>query len=268
MIIFVSYSRKDARDIANLLNINLSSFNYDIFTDFDDIRAGENWSNSIEENISKCDIFVVIVTYGALHSPHVEREVLQAQREKKTIIPCFYRSVLNTDIKWRLNDIQGVEFSDKYELARDLYPKVYHDSSSKSIDRNPPSKVAYHGSSSKSKYRNPPSISPQIDTSSLALFPTEESKILLVKGIDLSVTKNKNEEALEYFNKVLQISPHNYFALHFKGMVLSSQGKYQDALECYDKVLQINPNYTAVQGVRELALKYRNKKFGLFRFFR
>ena len=45
----------------------------------------------IEENISNCDIFVVIVTDGALQSPYVEREVLQAQRDKKQLFHVFIK---------------------------------------------------------------------------------------------------------------------------------------------------------------------------------
>ena len=93
MKIFVSYSRRDAGDFANQINRHLSCFKYDIFTDVDDIRGGDVWSKTIEENISNCDIFVVIVTNGSLHSPHVEREVLQAQREIKKTNPCFFRNI-------------------------------------------------------------------------------------------------------------------------------------------------------------------------------
>ena len=124
MKIFVSYSRRDAGDFANQINRHLSSFNYDIFTDVDDIRAGDIWSNTITSNISNCDIFVVIVTRGALQSPHVEREVLQAQKENKKIIPCFFRNINPNKIKWELDKIQGMEFSDKYELARELDSKI------------------------------------------------------------------------------------------------------------------------------------------------
>jgi hypothetical protein len=122
--IFVSYSRKDAGDFANQIHMHLSSSKDDIFTDVDSIRAGEIWSNTITTNISNCDIFVIIVTYGALQSPHVENEVLQAQKEKKIIIPCFHRTVIGSDIKWGLDTIQGVEFDEKYELARNIQSKI------------------------------------------------------------------------------------------------------------------------------------------------
>jgi TIR domain len=132
--IFVSYSRRDAGDFANQIQRHFSSFNYDIFTDVDDIRAGEIWIDTIETNISNCDIFVVIVTDGALHSPHVANEVLQAQGEKKTIIPCFHRSIRDSDIKWGLEKIQGVEFDDKYELTRSLYSMISYKTFTKHSD--------------------------------------------------------------------------------------------------------------------------------------
>jgi hypothetical protein len=124
MKVFVSYSRRDAGDFAESIQKNLTSFNYNVFTDVNSISVGDIWSNTIEENISNCDVFIVIVTYGALQSPHVQNEFLQAQREKKRIIPCLHRNVREGDIKWGLNNIQGVEFTDKYELARDLYTKI------------------------------------------------------------------------------------------------------------------------------------------------
>jgi hypothetical protein len=54
----------------------------------------------------------------ALKSEWVEKEVLQAQRENKRIIPCFHKFATNQDIKWNLKDYQGVdEFEDKFDLA-------------------------------------------------------------------------------------------------------------------------------------------------------
>ena len=126
MKIFVSYSRKDAGDFAQQIQSYFTGFKYDIFTDTDNIKVGDFWNTTIEENISNCDIFVVIVTYGALQSKHVNNEVLQAQREKKKIIPCIHRTIINSSIKWGLNEIQGVEFDDKFELARNLYAKIIH----------------------------------------------------------------------------------------------------------------------------------------------
>jgi hypothetical protein len=125
MKIFVSYSRSDAGDFADQIQKHLGIFGqYNVFTDERSIGIGEVWSHTIETNISDCDIFVAIITHGALQSPHVEKEVLQAQTEKKKIVPCFHRYVRKEDIKWGLSKIQGFEFIDKYGLARDLYSKI------------------------------------------------------------------------------------------------------------------------------------------------
>jgi|SRR5215212_2065781 len=120
--IFVAYYRVDAGDFAENIQRLFASFEqYDVFTDVNSIE-GDIWTSTIEDNISNCDIFVVIITQGALQNLRVEREVLQAQREKKRIIPCFHENVSRSDIKWEweLDEIQGFEFSDKYDLIRKL----------------------------------------------------------------------------------------------------------------------------------------------------
>ena len=92
--IFVSYSKIDAGDFANWFRSYFTDFNFHIFIDANSIKVGEIWGNTIEQNISNCDIFVVIVTYGDLHTHMSEREVFQAQIHKKKIIPCFHKGVL------------------------------------------------------------------------------------------------------------------------------------------------------------------------------
>lgn len=121
--IFVSYSRRDAGDFANQIYEHLKE-DYDIFTDVNDIQIGDVWSNIIEANVSNCDLFIIIITYAALKSQEVEKEVLQAQKENKIIIPCIHRDVSHDDIKWDLSSRQGVEFDEKYELSRNLYTRI------------------------------------------------------------------------------------------------------------------------------------------------
>ena len=123
MKIFVSYSRRDA-DLAQHVNEYFEGSEHDIFTDVNDIQMGDIWSNIIENNISKCDIFVVIVTQASLRSIEIEKEVLWAQRENRKIIPCIHRDVRHAELKWDLARLQGIEFDDKYELARNLFSKV------------------------------------------------------------------------------------------------------------------------------------------------
>ncbi len=123
MKIFVSYSRTDAGTFAEKIHRDLTKKGHDVFIDKESIKTGTKWSESIKENISICDIFVVIVTPNASESKFIEREFLQAHNENKTIIPCYYKSIDRYSIG-NLDDYQGIEFKDEYGLALNLYDKI------------------------------------------------------------------------------------------------------------------------------------------------
>ncbi len=120
MRIFISYSRKDAVDIAESLRDSLMHNGHQVFTDVKDIQEGDIWSNVIEENIKSCDIFIILLTYFSLKSPDVEKEVVLAKKEDKRIIPCIYKGIDLKDIKWSLQEIQGPIFEDKFDLIRKI----------------------------------------------------------------------------------------------------------------------------------------------------
>jgi hypothetical protein len=122
--LFLSYSRADAGNFARHIHRYFIERGHAVFIDVNSIRIGEPWARSIEKNISECDIFVVILTPDSLTSKNVEREVLQAKKEEKIIVPCIHEYVPYNQIKWGLKNIQGIEFSDKFELALHLYPKI------------------------------------------------------------------------------------------------------------------------------------------------
>ena len=123
MEIFVSYSRRDA-DFAQHVYDYFEESEHVIFTDVNNIQMGDIWSDIIKDNISKCDVFAMIVTFASIRSKYIEREVLQAQRENKLIIPCFYKDIVESDVIWDLSSYQGVKFEDKYDLALELYSKI------------------------------------------------------------------------------------------------------------------------------------------------
>jgi NADH/NAD ratio-sensing transcriptional regulator Rex len=79
--IFVSYSRRNS-DFAQQIYEYFKDSDHDVFTGVNNIQLGDIWSDTIENNISNCDIFVIIVTHASLRSQEVEKELLQAQREK------------------------------------------------------------------------------------------------------------------------------------------------------------------------------------------
>ncbi|MGB7706027.1 MAG: hypothetical protein WBL64_01885, partial [Nitrososphaeraceae archaeon] len=65
------------------------------------IKGGDPLSQTIKENISTSDVFIIILTYAALTSDEVEKEVLQAQKDKKRIeYDIWYNNVTSIKITY------------------------------------------------------------------------------------------------------------------------------------------------------------------------
>ena len=62
------------------------------------------------------------------------------------------------------------------------------------------------------------------------------------KGIVLD-DLGRYEEAIECYNKALEIDPDNAYVWNNKGVSLYHLGRYEEAIECYNKALEIDPNY-------------------------
>jgi tetratricopeptide (TPR) repeat protein len=233
--LFISYSRRDAGDFARHAHKYLVNAGHDAFIDVNSIKIGEPWANSIDNNISDCDIFVVILTPDSLTSKHVEQEVLQAQKQNKIIVPCIHEDVEYSEIKWGLEKLQGIEFSDEFKLTRKLYSKIKNFTNIENEKQN--------NLLSQQKAIQKTNISEDVD-------------VLLEIGISL-YQQGKYHEATEYFDKVLKIEPNNESArynrflilqhiskdadaLIGKGNTLYDQGKYQEAIECYNNALEID----------------------------
>jgi uncharacterized protein YjbI with pentapeptide repeats len=87
--------------------------------------------------------------------------------------------------------------------------------------------------------------------------------------------EGKYNEAIEYYDKALEINPNYADALNGKGNALRNKGKYNEAIEYYDKALEINPRHPYANSNISLALdklegikSEEGKKSGWKRFFR
>jgi len=59
----------------------------------------------------------------------------------------------------------------------------------------------------------------------------------------LFITIGKHDEALSYFDRALEIEPNHVGSLSNKGSALGSLGEYDDAILYLDKALEFEPNY-------------------------
>jgi Tfp pilus assembly protein PilF len=67
-------------------------------------------------------------------------------------------------------------------------------------------------------------------------------------------TLRRNEEALDSYDRALQIDPRREPAWATRGAVLESLGRYEDALRSYDRALEIDPRDASVWSSRGAAL--------------
>ncbi|AEF95692.1 tetratricopeptide repeat protein [Methanotorris igneus] len=74
------------------------------------------------------------------------------------------------------------------------------------------------------------------------------------KGWDLQ-DSGKYLEAIECYDKALEIEPDFVEAWNNKGLALYELGRYSEAIKCYDKALEIDPNFAVAWYNKGLALK-------------
>ncbi len=93
------------------------------------------------------------------------------------------------------------------------------------------------------------------------MVKSENIKKLLEDGLE-SLKKNKNEKAIEYFERVIAVEAENTMAWNNKGVALRKLGKIEDAINCYNKALSIDPDLSRALLNKARALKMQ-KKFDL-----
>ncbi|MCX7924015.1 MAG: tetratricopeptide repeat protein [Clostridia bacterium] len=67
------------------------------------------------------------------------------------------------------------------------------------------------------------------------------------------------EEAIKYYDKVLELDSEDSRAYHGKGNALTWLDRYEDAIECYDKALELDDTYVEVYKVKGDALTWLNR---------
>ena len=103
MSIFISYSRKD-QDYVNKLVEALAKQELPWWVD-NKIDYGDKWTREIEENLKKCQIFLLVMSPSSQESEWVQRELTFAQHLKKPIFPLL----LDGEIWFQVINIQIID---------------------------------------------------------------------------------------------------------------------------------------------------------------
>jgi len=85
--IFISYARKDGRDLALRLQNSLTTRGYDVWLDTSEIDGGGSWGVEIERAIDECNTLLALMSPASYTSEICRAEQLRAIRKEKRIIP-------------------------------------------------------------------------------------------------------------------------------------------------------------------------------------
>jgi tetratricopeptide (TPR) repeat protein len=86
----------------------------------------------------------------------------------------------------------------------------------------------------------------------------KEAETWLKKG-NIFARKNKNEEAIECYDKALNLVPDLADSLDAKGRALIDLDKYEEALDYFDRALRIKPKVARIWNNKGLALEFSEK---------
>ena len=123
--IFISYGRKDARELAVRLKDDLMAVGYSVWIDLNEIPGGADWSQQIENAIEHCNIMLALLSPASYHSQWCRAEQLRATRKGKRLIPLM--AVEGAEVPLHLEHMNYLDFSisQRYdEMFRDLLSDI------------------------------------------------------------------------------------------------------------------------------------------------
>ncbi|MDO9276887.1 MAG: toll/interleukin-1 receptor domain-containing protein [Lutibacter sp.] len=110
--IFLSYSRADLDYIATLVDA-LREKGADVWFD-KNIRTGEQWDNTLEEQIKAADVFLIVMSKTSVASNNVKDEMSYAKSLGKIISPILIEPC---EVPMRLARHQYVDFTQDFDWA-------------------------------------------------------------------------------------------------------------------------------------------------------
>jgi len=108
--IFISYSRKDI-DLANYIADEFRKRGADVFIDYQNIQAGQNFPRRIADEIDTSDSLIFLLSKHSVISQWVIREIEYADQQKKLIIPVALDSTGLPPELFFLNRIDRVDLT-------------------------------------------------------------------------------------------------------------------------------------------------------------
>ena len=229
MKVFISYSRIDASETANTIHTYLKECGHEVFIDTSDIRGGDEWRNTIEKNISDCDIFVLIVSRSAYRRPEVKKELELADNMKKRIIPCVNKRYVNyEDLSDNIKKYNGINFERLDDLIQELDYKI-------DLEIKDQGKTSNEVKTETNKDEN---YSPVLENQSIAKTTSIQEYIKKAKVFQ---RLKQYQKALKNYNEAIKLELDNFEAHFNKAQLLYNIGDFINALATIEKAIDLQP---------------------------
>jgi len=108
---FISYARRDGKQLALKLNQELINHGFNVWFDGEDIPLGVDFQKEIKDGIEKCRNFIFIITPGSVISPYCLQEIELAAFYRKRIIPILHVELSKEQISRLHPEIARIQWS-------------------------------------------------------------------------------------------------------------------------------------------------------------
>lgn len=133
--LFISYAHADTSQVQDIEE-HLFDCGYDVWVDYNSIRIGHKWRDEIRLGIRASKVFIVVVTPNSAGSIEVKKEIDEAHRQDKTIVPLILGDGME-DLA--VDPKHGVDFRNvRRTVALDALVAKLEESLSLKATRRPP----------------------------------------------------------------------------------------------------------------------------------
>lgn len=238
--VFISYRRTNIYT-ALAIHQNLTHRGYDVFFDYESIKAGD-FEQIIMGSIESRAHFVAILTPSALErctdpNDWLYLEIEHALKHKRNIIPLTF---------------EGFDFDD---ISRYLPPHIAKPLARHNALEIPRSALYFNSSMDfLVEYMNIPLnmvLHPPIPAvkaeearqqQAIIIEPTvPESKMTAQRYFELGLEANTNTEKIKLYDRAIELNPQYAEAYYNRGVIKNGVNDIEGAIEDYNKAIQYNP---------------------------
>jgi len=235
--LFYCYDHKDEA-LRDTLDSHLSSLKrqqlIEIWHD-GKVSAGTEWEREIDKHLSAADIVLLLVSADFLasnysYSKEVERALQRHEEGTARVVPIILRPVYWQDAPFSKLQVLPTE-------AKPVTSWMNPDEACEDITRG--------------LYEVVKELQVSRETAAEKLFQ---------EGVALNKSK-RYAEAVEAFDRVIQLNTHNARVYNYKGNALLGLKQYEEALSAYEQALRVDPDYTTPYHNKGVALR-NLKRYG------